>query len=235
MAVPIDQWLQAIKDRRGLDVCPTPRLKASRWGPVFDRAIDTFNDLSTAHRLGVTLHKSDKLPDTEGLKDGGADVQFDFTGTGTPRYRFRSQDLTADTQISGTGLEGLTEMLSTGGRAIKAYIFVPMFPLADFNREVGDQIKLFIAVHELIHAAGCLSNDDHSPEGDPDVMCGPPKSTPSFSKGNTGPPDNRDDATKDKLHLKPGTQTPTRFIPGVTAPPLKLSARTVRLIQKRWT
>ena len=109
---------------------------------------------------------------------------------------------------------------------LKCFIFVPMFPLANNDREVGDNVKEFIAVHELIHAAGCLKNEDHSTEVNPDVFCGPPRHTPQFLPGDT--------ARQDKLSLKPGTQTSGGFIRGVDAPPIKLSVRTAGEISKRW-
>ena len=48
--VVVDQWLQDIKDTKQLTVFPTPRLVRSRWGPIFDRALDKFNELSTRHK-----------------------------------------------------------------------------------------------------------------------------------------------------------------------------------------
>ena len=224
--VVVDQWLQDIKDTKQLTVFPTPRLVRSRWGPIFDRALDKFNELSTTHKLVVKLTRADGPPDSEKGQEGGANVQFDYSGS-VPRYRFNGEEHTPDEPFSATEIHGLTETFTRGGRSVKAFIFVPMYPLANFEREVGDEVKLFIAVHELVHAAGCLSNDDHSPENNPDVFCGPPVSTPQFIQGQT--------AAEDKVGLKSGQLTPTFFIPPVHAPPIKLSARTAGLIRNRWS
>jgi|RhiMetdeSRZDD1v2_1073273.scaffolds.fasta_scaffold183707_3 hypothetical protein len=225
--VIIDQWVQEVKDTAVLTVFPTPRLVRSRWGPIFTTAITTFNTLSGLHKLGVTLKEADQPPDSEGFKDGGANIQFDFSG-GDTSFKFRGtiHPPDPDKPFSAVLIHGLTRTLTGGGRMLKCFIFVPMFPLANDQREVGDKVKEFIAVHELIHAAGCLKNRDHSTESDPDVFCGDPRSTPQFLPGNT--------ADQDKLSLKPGTQTPRGFIPGVNAPPIKLSVRTAAEIRKRW-
>jgi len=225
----IDQWIEEVKVRHILSVFPTERLRRSRWGPIFDGARDKFNELSAKHKLGVKLETANDPPAREGFLDGGADVQFDFTGIPFPSFRFRSEDRKIDQYINPVGTEGYTAQLSTGGRMLKAFIFVPMYPLANFDREVNDQIKLFIAVHELIHAAGCLSNSDHSPEATPDCFCGPPISTPSLIT-DADPANDKND----KVELKSGRQLPGRFIPPVFAPPITLSGRTVGLIQKRW-
>ena len=86
--VIIDQWVQEVKDTAVLTVFPTPRLVRSRWGPIFTTAITTFNTLSGLHKLGVTLKEADQPPDSEGFKDGGANIQFDFSG-GDTSFKFR--------------------------------------------------------------------------------------------------------------------------------------------------
>ena len=223
--VIIDQWVQEVKDTKILTVFPTPRLVRSRWGPIFTTAINTFNLLSELHKLGVTLKKADQPPDSEGFKDGGANIQFDFSG-GDTSFKFRNKVRPPDEPFSAVLLHGLTRTVTGGGRMVKCFIFVPMFPLANDDREVGDSVKEFIAVHELIHAAGCLNNSDHSTEATPDVFCGPPRSLPQLILGAT--------AAQDKLELKAGTQTSSGFIRGVDAPPIKLSTRTAGEIRKRW-
>ena len=86
----IDQWAQEVKDTKILTVFPTPRLVRSRWGPIFIAAIKTFNTLSALHKLGVTLKEADQPPDSEGFKDGGANIQFDFSG-GDTSFKFRDK------------------------------------------------------------------------------------------------------------------------------------------------
>ena len=223
--VIIDQWIQAIKDTKELTVFATPRLRSSRWFKIFKDAIIEFNRLSDLHKLGVKLRETEEAPDTDGLLDGGANVQFDFSA-GTPQFRFRGTPRVSDKPFTGTGIEGLTMPVTQGGRLVKAFIFVPMFPLADDTREVGDGVKLLIAVHELVHAASGLANEDHSPESNPDLFCGTPVGTPQFLMGAT--------AAEDRVELRKGAQLGNGFRPPVVAPPITLSGRTAGEIQKRW-
>jgi hypothetical protein len=196
---------------------------ASRWGPIFDQALVKFNELSDRNRLGVKLKKSGLQQDTD-----DTNIAFDFSGS-RPKFTFRGVERThADSDFDPVSISGLTLPLFQGGRLVKAFIFVPRFPLVVVpDREVGDGVKLSIAVHELIHAVSGLDNHDHSPSIFPDVFCGPPISIPNLASGG-------DDASRDRLELRSPNKTPTGFIPGVFTPPIFLSARTVGLIKESW-
>src|SRR5262249_15331107 len=131
--------------------------------------------------------------------------------------------------LPGNAIEGLTLMpefkFPEGNRVIKAVVSVPLTPqgnVGNTTRTVGDPMKLFIATHELVHLTG-LTNKDHSPEAVPDFFCGSPQ--PRFDPK---------DPNKDVLVLRLPQITPKGVIPGVFAPPLDLSGRTVGLIQPLW-
>jgi hypothetical protein len=109
----------------------------------------------------------------------------------------------------------------------RAYIFVPAAPLIAVGaagqvkqRGVGDGVKLFIAVHEMIHACG-LSNAEHSPEGVPDVFVGQPQP----AEGAT--------PARDKLRVRFDPRLNLPLDP--PSPPLVISARTAGLIKSVWS
>ena len=107
-------------------------------------------------------------------------------------------------------------------RVVKCLIFVPSNPTANTprgTRVVGDPVKLFILVHEFVHAAGQLNNNEHSPESDPDVFIGFPVASPQLDVGSR-PADDRV-----RVGVHPNF---TRF------PPITLSARTSGLIRPNW-
>ena len=87
------------------------------------------------------------------------------------------------------------------------------------QRPVGDGVKLFIAVHELIHACG-LGQGDHSPDSSPDFFIPQPQPSP----GNT--------PSKDKLRIR---LQPFRALPDdPPAQPLFLTQRTADMIRSIW-
>lgn len=84
---------------------------------------------------------------------------------------------------------------------------------------VGDGVKLFIAVHEMLHACG-LDDSDHSTKVDPDFFVGQPQPAPGAT------------ADKDKLQV--------RFEPRLELPfdkpkdPLMMGNATVTKIKAVW-
>jgi hypothetical protein len=215
MATP---WDDPIKATKQLTVFPTSNVTGGAWDSVFNNALAEFNKLSKAHKLGVTLTKSQTPPSSNG--PGAADVQFDavngtvtFTALGTAfSLTLNGNDLHGDTQVikqSFTGPGGTTPL-----RVAKAFIFVPSTPQTSppNNRIVGDPVKLCIAVHELIHACG-LANSDHSSVANADVFFGIPS-----LRDRVNPKDDR---------LVVGN-------PGKELPPIVLNPATVKVIQANW-
>jgi hypothetical protein len=222
----ITPWTASVKKTQQLTVFPTDTVTKGPWGSVFTSAIQEFNRLSTTMKLGVTLVVSQTPPDTKSI--GGANVQFDALN-GSASYTVLGKDLKSSS-VDGSGLSALTEPVrwqrDNGDKElIKAFIFMPLAPTITAvkdakasktaQRDAGDPVKLFIAVHEFVHACG-LDNHDHSPETAPDVFVGQPQP-------EAGAMDKPDD---DRLRL--------RLDPKLTAPPIFLTTRTAGLIQKNW-
>jgi hypothetical protein len=205
-----------------LTVFATPVVARGRWASVFTNAMQEFNRLSATMQLGVTLTLSTTPPETNGL--GGADVNFDV-GSGDVRFTVLGNEFSLN--VIGDGMHGHTQVISWRSdkgvkEVIKAFTFVPSTPMINagpagqqIRREVGDGVKLVIAVHELVHACG-LANADHSPEIIPDIFIAQPQP----SAGKT-PQD-------DKLRIR--LDPPNNLF----APPIILTARTAGLIQSNW-
>jgi hypothetical protein len=233
MATP---WEDTFKTRKVLTVFATNAVTHGLWSAVFTQALAEVNRLSSLHNLGFTLRKSLSSPDDDKEGEGGAEVRFDV-GSGVLKGRSLGRDFT-EQNFSATGLHGFTETFTRQfgtqpERMRRAFVFVPASPQmqaakkqprGDYrfvNRLTGGGVRLFIAVHELFHACG-LSNNDHSPESDPDVMCGcPPHNCPQAAPGPFERPE------EDRVRL--------RFQPRVTAPPIILSQRTCALIRGIWS
>jgi hypothetical protein len=215
-------WEEPIRRTGRLTVFPTRALIQSSWSQIFARALEEFNRLAAAHRLGVTLARSNTPPHPE--TDAGANIQVDVAD-GHARARGLGVDI--DQVFSATSLHGLTKVLkrpqrSSLLRVAKCFVFVPARPMVNTPRgprSAGDPVKLFVMVHEFVHAAGQLDNNEHSPENDPDVFIGPPISTPQVDAGSR-PADDR---------VMVGTGSNARRFP-----PLVLSARTAGLISANW-
>jgi hypothetical protein len=218
-------WEDPIKNSKQLTVFPTTALARSIWGPIFKKAITEFNGLAASRKLGVALVESTTAPDPD--DETGANIQCDIAN-GTAKARGMGKDIS--TPFSGTGLHGLTEVLARSfgnnpARVVKCFVFVPARPLVhpglnQAPRTAGDGVKLFIMVHEFVHAAGQLDNREHSSESNPDVFVGIPQASPTIDSGSKPQDD------KVRVGAFPNF---TRF------PPITLSARTAGLIQPNWT
>jgi hypothetical protein len=202
------RWRDDIRNSGQLSVFPGPKVTGGKWDAVFNDALKQFNTLSSSLHLGVTLKKSVTPPDPTG--PGGADVVFE-AGSGTVSFMSDGQQFSVTT--AGNDIRGDTTtagvQFGTGPvRLTKAFILVPITPqISAKGREVGDGLKLVIAVHELIHACG-LANADH----DLGVFFSP--MNPVFDKN----------PANDKF--QGGTSQ--------MMPPIFLSPKTVTAIQSLW-
>jgi hypothetical protein len=188
------RWQEHIRATGELTIFAGQSVTGSSWAGVFSEAVVEFNKLSSKHGLGVTLRRSSEKPTNAQM---GANVQFEaISGTVT----FSSFVGPVDVTVGGTDIEGFTAGVQSGlpGRLGEgqAFVCVPNTPQGLAGpvgqqkvREVGDPVKLAIAVHELVHACG-LNNIDHTKESDPDLFV----ANPQFL------PDNSDPA-KDKLEV----------------------------------
>ena len=206
MATP---WEDPIKASKSLSIFAGSSVSGGAWAKVFTDAIAQFNSLSTANSLGVTFKLASAAPDPSGV--GGADVQFE-AASGTVSFVSFGQQISVN--ANGTSLSGDTKQVMTvfgnTKRIAKAINVVPATPQVNANpvRDVGDGVKLVIAVHELIHAVG-LSNADHSPD---DLFNGFPQ-----VRAGSKPED-------DKIEVN----GPKRL------PPLFLAKKTIAAIQNNW-
>lgn len=219
MATP---WIDKVKTSKQLTVFPTSAVTRGIWASVFTKALQEFNQLSTTMKLGVILVPSTTAPETNGL--GGADVNFDVA-SGQVSFTVLGSDFSLN--VIGEGMSAHTQVVKLEDdkkvrRVIKAFIFLPGTPMINsgpagrqIRRLIGDGAKLFLAVHELIHACG-LDNAEHSPENNADVFVAQPQPAPGATA--------QDD--KFRIRLDPP--------PPLLAPPITLTARTAGLIQSNW-
>jgi hypothetical protein len=168
-----------------------------QWTAVLDNAIAEFNRQMSHHGLKLALGKVEK-------------------GMG-PHIVFETEP--------GHGLHGSapsqTKVINGVRYLDLVTIRVPATPRIDpkdpRSREVGPGPRLYILVHELIHAVG-LDNDEHSPD---DVFAAESIVIP---KGQ---------------YLKSGKQAAEDLVqpPDGSAPlpPIRLGARTVANLKKAWT
>jgi hypothetical protein len=231
-------WVDHVRSRKRLTVFQHQSMRAGAWGGLFKKSIDEFNKLADVHKLGVKLDPArDDDPPSQEIDGGGADIQME---TATTVARGRGMGEPFSERFSGTEIHGLTWVVrvrfaADGPRFIaKAFIFLPATPQIRGKsanpaknpygpmREVGEGLRLVIAVHELIHAVSGLNNSDHSPGNNPDIFVGPPVYYPGVDAGDT--PDG-DKLTTGSARAEPNFK---RF------PPLELTARTVGLIQPVW-
>jgi hypothetical protein len=207
MATP---WDDPIKKNKALTVFPGASVTGGAWASVFASAIQEFNKLSKAHKLGVTLSQGTTVPNPSGV--GGSDVQFE-AGNGSVTFTSFGQSISVT--VNGNGLTGDTQQVKlvfgSVQKIAKAFIVVPATPQVNANppRDVGDGVKLVMAVHELIHACG-LSNADHNPD---DLFNGFPQ-----VRAGSKPQDDKIEVNQNKR-----------------LPPLFLSAKTIGVIQANWT
>jgi len=202
-------WEDSVKGTKKLTVFAGSSVTGGPWASVFALALKEFNALSATHSFGVTLSASTTAPDNNG---GGADVQFEAANGS---ISFQSFGATVSVVANGNGLSGDTQqvisVLGTKRQILKAFIVVPATPQINANppRAVGDGVKLVIAVHELLHAAG-LANADHNPN---DLFNGFPQ-----ARAGSKPADDKIEVNQQKL-----------------VPPLFLTAQTAAKLKAVWT
>ena len=202
-----------IIDKKTLTVFADQSVKKDAdWFRVFKDALVKFNAL----KLGVTLVEEPKDP-PDAVTLAGAHVQF-ATGAGTITAKGRGKPMTDN--LIGTELHGRTFTFRDPGIA-KAFIFVPATPMiGGSGRQVGDGIRLYIAIHELLHACG-LEDSDHNPEANPDVFCSEPTASMNPIQGQT--------AAGDRMRVgNPRPDNKNVF------PPISANGRTRSGIQRLW-
>jgi hypothetical protein len=205
--------MQDIIDKKTLRVFADSSVKNDGvWLRVFRDALVKFNGL----KLGVTLVEEPTDP-PDPLTLAGAHVQF-ATGAGTITAQARGKPQSGT--LVGTDLHGHTFTFRDPG-IVKAFIFVPATPtIGGGGRQAGDPIRLYIAVHELLHACG-LQDSDHNPEAIPDVFCSEPTASMNPIQGAT--------EADDRMRVGPPRQDKSNIFP-----PIKANGRTRTGIQRLW-
>ncbi|HLX45661.1 MAG TPA: hypothetical protein VKR43_19585 [Bryobacteraceae bacterium] len=130
---------------------------AGSWGHVFRQALREFNNLSSAHKLGVSIvepKQTDKAEPNLTVQTASGPVSASYDGQ------------TRSGQFDGGRLHGQTLLFWRDPENVveKGFIYLPSEPLVNTpsgQRPVGAGVMTVIAVHELLHACG-LDNDDHS-------------------------------------------------------------------------
>lgn len=222
-------WVDAVKKTGRLTLGLDPSLHQALWDKVFASAIFEFNKLSANYKLGVVFAKADDLKSAN-VEARAAKGDFDFAyPPGSPQTRIR---------FDGNTVHGLCKpaLMQTGGQGaaapyqmIKAFIYVPAAPMTD-GRPIGDPVKLVMAVHEMVHACGLVSNDEHSVD---DLFCWP---MPLFG---TRPSEDRVGAAGPAYTIRgtggpgqPPARTGHQTIP---MPPLFLKSGTIGKIRQLWS
>ena len=227
-------WEDSVRTRtpKELTIFVSPTINKV-WRKAFDDALAEFQKLSVAHSLGVTMAIPNNATAPDPDSEAGADIQFAM-GKGDISYKAFGEDVLVK-GFSGTSMHGLTQIVkrrfgTQPARIRRAFIFVPETPMINaamkvgrefrhIPREAGAGIKMFIALHELIHACG-LDNSDHTASGpDADILIG-------FPQPSAGPFDKPD---QDKLLLHLAHPQPNVF-----APPVFMKKATADKIRDNW-
>jgi hypothetical protein len=194
-------WNDSIRARGRLRVFPGTTAQRSAWRDVVERAVTEFNRLSRETGMGVLLERVRAEADAEVL------VETALRGiAGT----FGGQAI--DRPFDGTLMHGRTLQVLRDDRMERALVFLPAAPQLTSGRrrrEAGPGVKLFIAVHELIHACG-LSDAEHSND---DVFMGYPQ-----VDAGSRPADDRVRVTYERR-----------------MPPLQVSAGTAARVRALWS
>jgi hypothetical protein len=144
------RWIEEVRQFGELTVFAVPN---QIWDHAFFRAFALFNMFSVARDIGVILKPASSPPNPNGP---GAHVQF-------------------STFTSNKFDEGHTDFSRRTGdppdRIAAAFISVPSNPqtLGQHPRNVGEEPKVLMVAHELVHACG-LDNSEHTPDANPDVF-----------------------------------------------------------------
>jgi hypothetical protein len=180
---------------------------AGSWANVFRDALQEFNVLSSAYKLGVTIKQSKQPPDG----DAGANISVE-TASGPISASYDKE--TRSENFDGGRLHGRTMLFWRDPENVveKAFIFLPSQPKVNTpkgQRPVGAGVMKVIATHELLHACG-LDDADHSS----DLFQANPRVNPG------------DNAAGDKVLIGTGPKS---------MPPLVLDGATAKKIQDLWT
>jgi hypothetical protein len=153
-------WEARVQKSGQLTVFPAEKmLSASAWGPsLFQRILFEFNRLGQVNLLGVRMVSGTQEPQRNGL---GADIRFDVTNGPCKFFNISGRDEEATLDTSPGHIKGVCFKVVSGvkfQKTWKAFVFLPVNPIAS-DRTVGVNVRIALALHELLHACG-LNEDD---------------------------------------------------------------------------
>jgi hypothetical protein len=182
-------WPKNVQRKGALTIAAGKSFKGGHWTTALDKAIATFNQLMSDKSIAVTISKAEK--------EINAHIRLE----------------TAE----GNGIHGNADLnlINIGSKEYLGSITirVPATPRIAPNdaksRQVGVGVRIYILVHEMIHAIG-LTNDEHSQD---DV----------FSKAAVLKPGKT--AGDDQVQPMDGSEP---------MPPIRLGATTIANLKKAW-
>lgn len=165
-------WEAHVQRTGELTLFPGDKMtRAPAWGRgLFERIRSEFNRLAEVNKLGVRLVISDQAPNPNGT---GANVQFEVSNGSCPFFDASGRPQTGNLDVSLGHIKGICfriEATGLGGFIFsqRAFVFVPANPRVSATRTVTENVRMAVALHELLHACGLSANDPgHGEEGHP--------------------------------------------------------------------
>jgi hypothetical protein len=185
------QWNDAVLRSGALMVFVGQGLRGTGWINIVDKAITELNRELSQHGISVEIRKAAKEADAQVLLDA----------------------------VSGNELHAQSDLHVSGSRLERVTVRIPATPRVSKKdpkaRLAGPSVRLYMLVHELIHALG-LTNAAHSRD---DVFTKEPS---VIQKGNYF---NGTQLSDDVIQT---------YEPTIIVPPIRLRATTIGNLQKAW-
>ena len=154
-------WKPSIQRRGKLSVYFDASTRSAVWSHVLGNVLHEFNVVAERHGINLRLSSSDQVP----TATAGAEVAV-HVASGDVAMTFCGKEVTEE--IISTAMGGATRPVDEeGGKTKKAIVFLPSKPQISVPkgpRGVGSKVLMFIALHELLHAAG-MEDSDHAQSG----------------------------------------------------------------------
>src|SRR5437773_2091116 len=137
-------WIRSVKDSGKLTVYDG--IEEGRWAGVFKYLISNFSGLT--HKKVSLVEESDMNAANVVMQLSDGNSSFTYAGA------------TANAIFPGTAAHGKTLIFRVDDLVEKAAVFLPRNPSENHVNHLR-----FIAAHELVHACGFVTNDEHANDG----------------------------------------------------------------------